>query len=194
MAGAKHLLLRAVRRCGSQAALAKRIGVRQSLLSQWIHRASIPRRSSLTDAVQRRLYVVTGRTIDELWPSLAEAAPVPESLDNPFLDALSLSQLALEFAERNTIPSPEDVVAWAHKMEVLQQALATLTAKQRTIIDRHFGLTGLPPETLKEIGHDLGRTTEAVRQIEAKALTRLRHYFEHPGGRKLAQRRISDRS
>ena len=85
-------------------------------------------------------------------------------------------------------------MAWADELEVLHQALATLTAKQRTIIDRYFGLTGLPPETLKEIGHYLGRTAEAVRQIEAKALARLRQYFEHPGGRKLTQQRDTHRS
>ena len=173
--------------------MAQRIGVSLSCVAGWIKRRQAPSSGSLTIEVQRELYAVTGRTVDELWPPPKRSVTLPDTPHLSKVHAARLTQLALECAERNTLPSPEDAVALVDDCDVLHAALATLTKKQRTVIVHHFGLNGSPAETLRQIGRRIGRTAEAVRQIEDKALARLRHYFEHPGSRALAHRRVNRR-
>ena len=55
------------------------------------------------------------------------------------------------------------------------EALHTLTAREEEIISRRFGLDGMGTETLEEIAKDYGVTRERIRQIEQKALRKLRH-------------------
>jgi RNA polymerase sigma factor (sigma-70 family) len=71
--------------------------------------------------------------------------------------------------------SPEkDVMASLLKNEVAG-AIETLTDSEKNIIDMRFGLTTAYPLTLAETGRHLGVTTERVRQIQAKAIRKLRH-------------------
>lgn len=57
----------------------------------------------------------------------------------------------------------------------VRKALAHLKHKQRAVLDRRFGLRDGNAETLEEVGRDFGVTRERIRQIEAKALKKLRH-------------------
>jgi RNA polymerase primary sigma factor len=50
-----------------------------------------------------------------------------------------------------------------------------LTERERTIIEMRFGLTGQEPMTLEHIGERFGLTRERIRQLEGKALAKLRH-------------------
>ena len=185
MSNAKHRLLNeAARRCGSQAALAAYIGVGPTVAREWVKRAGTPRISSASHAVQRRLLAVTGRTVDELWPPQTVSDPLSDDPAEGTAGAPILTELALEIAARNTLPSPEEVAALSDDCDLLREALATLTDKQRAIVVRHFGLLGTSPQSLKQIGCELGCTAEAIRQTEEKALLRMRHYFERPVGRR----------
>jgi RNA polymerase nonessential primary-like sigma factor len=142
-----------------------------------------PQPSSLTDNAQRTLLELTGKTVDELWPArLRREIPVAGSAEYRAEEA-RLAKLAQEFVDRNTLSSPEASMELSDDCAALPDALALLTDRQRTVIIRRFGLDGAPPRTLRQIGKELGRTYEAIRQIQDKALERLRHFFEHPGGR-----------
>ena len=80
-----------------------------------------------------------------------------------------------DFVKDASAPPPEDGAAQELLKEQLQTSLALLTARERRVVELRFGLYGGPSRTLQEVGQQLGLTREGVRQIEQKALKRLRH-------------------
>jgi RNA polymerase sigma factor (sigma-70 family) len=71
--------------------------------------------------------------------------------------------------------APFEVAAAALEREALLQSLARLSVKEQRVLELRFGLVGRPPLTLEEVGSEFELTRERIRQIEAKALTKLRH-------------------
>jgi RNA polymerase primary sigma factor len=59
--------------------------------------------------------------------------------------------------------------------EILEKILGQLSEREAIVIRRRFGLDGLPPMTLEQIGEDMGVTRERIRQIEAKTMSKLQH-------------------
>jgi RNA polymerase primary sigma factor len=57
----------------------------------------------------------------------------------------------------------------------LRDVLAMLTAREQRVLELRFGLDGRRPRTLDEVGREFSVTRERIRQIEAKALSKLRH-------------------
>lgn len=70
---------------------------------------------------------------------------------------------------------PEDVMIKNALRENLGEVLETLTPREKKVIRLRFGLDNDQEQTLEEIGADFGLTRERIRQIEAKALKKLRH-------------------
>ena len=72
-------------------------------------------------------------------------------------------------------PSPEDSAILSELKTVVTASLATLKPREERILRKRFGI-GLPTDyTLEEIGEEFRVTTERIRQIEAKALRKLKH-------------------
>jgi RNA polymerase primary sigma factor len=69
---------------------------------------------------------------------------------------------------------PEETTALGMRSEELAEALTRLNPRMRTVIARRFGLDGQPPQTLEQVGLELGVTRERVRQLESRALRELR--------------------
>jgi RNA polymerase nonessential primary-like sigma factor len=63
----------------------------------------------------------------------------------------------------------------------LAEWLDRLPERQREVLSRRFGLGGGPPETLEEVARTLGLAVEGVRQVQIKALARLRGLLEEQG-------------
>ena len=77
-------------------------------------------------------------------------------------------------------PSPEDNAILSELKTAITASLATLTPREERVLRKRFGI-GLPTDyTLNEIGKGFSVTTERIRQIEAKALRKLKH----PSGRR----------
>jgi RNA polymerase primary sigma factor len=70
---------------------------------------------------------------------------------------------------------PEKVLVNSTLQESIESVLATLTEKESNVIKYRFGLNGERPHSLKEIGDKYNLTKERIRQIEKKAISRLRH-------------------
>jgi RNA polymerase primary sigma factor len=80
-----------------------------------------------------------------------------------------------DFIEDSEVEAPFDAASFAMLQEQLQEALNTLKDRERKIIRLRFGLQDGHPRTLEEVGREFGVTRERIRQIESKALGKLRH-------------------
>ncbi len=97
----------------------------------------------------------------------------PISLQTPVGDEED-SQLG-DFIEDTTAVSPADAVISRSLKEQTRKVLATLTPRQERVLRLRFGIDENADHTLEEVGQDFGVTRERIRQVEAKALRKLRH-------------------
>jgi RNA polymerase primary sigma factor len=100
-------------------------------------------------------------------------AQEPMSLETP-VGAEESSQLG-DFIEDETMPEPVDAAAKELLKEQVQNALSVLTERERQVLEMRFGLRDGKDYTLEEVGKHFKVTRERIRQIEAKALRKLRH-------------------
>jgi RNA polymerase primary sigma factor len=77
--------------------------------------------------------------------------------------------------EDTSTPSPLDMASQKGMREQIEQVLSTLTAREARILRMRFGLHDGRDYTLEEIGEKFGLTRERIRQLEGRALHRLRH-------------------
>jgi RNA polymerase primary sigma factor len=104
---------------------------------------------------------------------MLRAARHPLSLEMP-TDSESESELG-DFIEDRDIPTPDDAVNASLLQELLHEMLQDLPPRAVRILKLRYGLVDGETYTLEEVGRKLGVTRERVRQIEAQALSRLRH-------------------
>jgi len=100
-------------------------------------------------------------------------APEPLSLETPIGEEED-SHLA-DFIEDHEIVSPVDLATNLLLREKIEEALDSLTQRERDVLIMRFGLEDGCSRTLEEVGRHFRVTRERIRQIEAKALKKLRH-------------------
>jgi RNA polymerase primary sigma factor len=105
--------------------------------------------------------------------ALLKMAQQPVSLHAPVGDDGDVS--VGDFIEDKTAENPSDVTSYSLLKEKLGDVLTSLTERERRILEMRFGLVDGYERTLEEIGKMYNVTRERIRQIEAKALRKLRH-------------------
>ena len=95
------------------------------------------------------------------------------SLDTP-VGAEEFSFLG-DFIEDETVQAPAEAASRQLLKEQVQNALSILTDREREVLEMRFGLKDGQDHTLEEVGQHFRVTRERIRQIEAKALRKLRH-------------------
>lgn len=83
--------------------------------------------------------------------------------------------------QQRTMPSVEESLFKSFMEKALSECLNILDTREKQVIDLRFGLNDKKPKTLKEIGELMGLSRERIRQIEAKALEKLRKYKKCQG-------------
>ncbi|MBM3283857.1 RNA polymerase sigma factor RpoD [Candidatus Gottesmanbacteria bacterium] len=97
----------------------------------------------------------------------------PTSLATPVGD--DEDSLLGDFIQDTTQPLPYDTASRELLKECLEDVLKTLSDREKRVLILRFGLEDGRPRTLEEVGVEFGVTRERIRQIEAKALKKLRH-------------------
>ena len=102
---------------------------------------------------------------------LLELIDDPISLETPVGDGESVYS---DLIEDENAELPENTTAESMRSKELAKALETLNPRMRFVISRRFGLDGQTPQTLEQVGSELGITRERVRQLEGRVLRELR--------------------
>ena len=124
----------------------------------------------------------SGLTIDKLIEA-RKVAPEPVSIFEPVGED---NAMLGDFIEDLEASAPFDLIASKLNIENLRFVLDRLTERERTIIEMRYGLGDREPATLDEVGRHFNVTRERIRQIEAKALAKMRHPSTPGGLRELA--------
>ena len=104
---------------------------------------------------------------------IMKIAQEPVSLETPIGEEED-SHLG-DFIEDEDAPAPASAASFILLKEQLDDVLDTLTEREKRVLELRFGIEDGRPRTLEEVGKEFGVTRERIRQIEAKALRKLRH-------------------
>ena len=125
-------------------------------------------REPTDEEIAKAMEIESGR-VEEI----RRIAQLPVSLETPIGEEED-SQLG-DFIEDRNLPSPEDAAAGNLLHEQIEEMLGALSDREREVLRYRFGLEDGRSYTLEEVGKRFGVTRERIRQIEAKALRKLRH-------------------
>ena len=133
--------------------------------------AYLARGEHLSVDLDRKVKLATAKV-----KKIVRMAQETRSLDEPVgnSDDDSSSELG-DFVPDDVTPMPSDSASQQMLKEQMEVLLETLESRERQVIEMRFGLVDGQPRTLEEVGQAFGVTRERVRQIETKALRKLRH-------------------
>ena len=80
-----------------------------------------------------------------------------------------------DFIEDHDAPAPADAATTILLRELIEQVLEALTPREKSVLELRYGLKDNRARTLEEVGQFFGVTRERIRQIEAKAIKKLRN-------------------
>ncbi|MHB1356603.1 MAG: sigma-70 family RNA polymerase sigma factor [Anaerolineae bacterium] len=124
--------------------------------------------TELTDDVRRRV-----QRAAEKVRQLMRVSQEPMSLETPV--GSEENSVLVDFIPDDTLASPVEEATRELLREQMQDILTSLTERERAVLSMRFGLTDGESHTLEELGLQFGVTRERIRQIEVKALRKLRH-------------------
>jgi RNA polymerase primary sigma factor len=123
---------------------------------------------NLEPGLNRRLQVAAAKV-----RRIMRIAQEPMSLETP-VGTEENSSLG-DFIEDDSLPGPADQASRHLLKEQMTEILSGLSERERKVLEMRFGLKDGTARTLEEVGQEFGVTRERIRQIEAKALRKLRH-------------------
>lgn len=180
-----HGVLWAARqRMGSNKRLADHLGLSQGCVGRWLALKGVPsqrlRNSARWQATEKKLMELTGQSVDELFP---QALSSNDFLDRPKTieqtRGIPMSMLSGTALAPQALPLPDEILEWAEEQAGLScaiaSALTTLTPREQRILTLRYGLSGGEPQSLEQVGDCEHVGKERIRQIEVKALRKLRH-------------------
>lgn len=124
------------------------------------------------DPTPEEMATEMGMTVEKV-REIMKISQDPKSLDTPIGEEED-SHLG-DFIQDEDAPAPAEVAAFTMLTEQLGNVLDTLTPREKTVLELRFGLGDGKARTLEEVGKEFNVTRERIRQIEAKALRKLRH-------------------
>ena len=125
-------------------------------------------REPTTDEIAKELHLDVGKVEEVL-----KIAQEPVSLETPIGEEED-SHLG-DFIQDDEASQPQEEASYTLLREQLEEVLSTLTEREEQVLRMRFGLTDGKPHTLEEVGKEFDVTRERIRQIESKALRKLRH-------------------
>ena len=170
----------------------KIVKVQRELVQELSHEPSVEELALELD------FILTSRERDDIKAALKKELPVDPMLNRKWRQAVSkirdimriaMDPMSLEtpignnddstelgdFLPDESILQPGDAASKELLRDHIQDVLAFLTERERSVLEMRFGLKDGKDHTLEEVGKKFGVTRERIRQIEAKALRKLRH-------------------
>jgi RNA polymerase primary sigma factor len=105
---------------------------------------------------------------------IIKIAQKPQSLEAPMNGEDSESTSLSDIIPDNFAAPPAELATWSYLKKQINEILASLSDRERKVLELRFGLRDGVARTLEEVGHEFNVTRERIRQIEAKALRRMK--------------------
>ncbi|MEP7103886.1 MAG: sigma-70 family RNA polymerase sigma factor [Candidatus Dojkabacteria bacterium] len=112
-------------------------------------------------------------TVDKV-NEIIKIAQKPQSLEAPMNEGESDSSSLSDIIPDEFTSSPQELATWSYLKKQINDILSTLSDRERKVLELRFGLRDGVARTLEEVGHEFNVTRERIRQIEAKALRRMK--------------------
>ncbi len=158
--------------CSSMTAFCELHGLCQVAVSRLLNLKRYPRGTKGWGPLARRLAEITKIPEDDLFPAWLYELPrtrVAVELESKLLPLGEYLMLA------SPEPTPDEACSGSELKDQVRKALAMLTSREEDVLRMRFGIGEKSERTLKEVGQEFGVGNERIRQIEAKALRKLRH-------------------